>query len=194
MRQRGRRSRAGRPHGGTAGGCGQGDHRHRQARRDGGHRHHRRGTGEQPRRADARGVRQGRRADQQRVPGAIHEALRQHHVRAHEGRHRTDGVRRSANDPGLHPRIGRIEGFRGQRELDGGSPLAGQVRRLQDGQVGAAGDVADVGDRARRAGNPGELRSAGLYLGRNAEELLRAPGRQVRHQCRRHLQRCRSGI
>ena len=45
-----------------------------------------------------------------------------------------------------------------------------------------------------RAGYPGELRSARLYLGRNTEELLRTPGRQVRHECRRHLQRGRGGI
>ena len=31
----------------------------------------------------AQGVRQGRRADQQRVQGAVDETLRQHHVRTH---------------------------------------------------------------------------------------------------------------
>ena len=36
--------------------------------------------------------------------------------------------------------------------------IPGQVRRVQDGQVGAAGDVAVAGHRARRAGHPSELR------------------------------------
>ena len=50
---------------------------------------------------------------------------------------------------GFTPGAGRGEGLGGQRQLDGGAALAGQVRRLQDGQVGAAGDVAVAGHRAR---------------------------------------------
>ena len=132
--------------------------------------------------SDAGRVRQGRRADQQRLPGAVDEAVGQHHVRAHARRDRADGVRCAAADPGLHARARRVEGVGGQRELDGHPPLAGQVRRLQDGEVGAAGDVAVAGHRTRRAGYPSEFRCAGLYLGWNAEELLQPPGRQVRHQ------------
>ena len=131
-----------------------------QARGGGGHRHHRRGAGEQPRRGVAQGVRQGRRADQQRVPGAVDEAVGQHHLRAHARRDRADGVRRAAADPGLHPGAGRGERLGGQRELDGGAALAGQVRRLQDGEVGAAGDVAVAGHRTGRAGHPGQFGSA----------------------------------
>ena len=40
-----------------------------------------------------------------------------------------------------------------------------KVRRVQDGQVSAAGNVAVAGHRARRAGDPGELRCPRLYLG-----------------------------
>ena len=86
MCREGRRSGAGGPHGRTTRGRRQADHRPGPARGVGGHRHHRRGTGDQPRRGDAQGLRQGRRADQQRVPGAVDEALRQHHVRAHPRR------------------------------------------------------------------------------------------------------------
>ena len=135
---------------------------------DGRHRHHRRGAGQQSRRGVAQGLRQGRRVDQQRIPGAVDETVGQHHLRSHAGRDRADGVRRAADDPGLHSGAGRGEGVGGERELDGRAPLAGQVRRVQDGQVGAAGHVAVAGHRAGRAGHPGELCSARLYLGRHA--------------------------
>ena len=85
------------------------------------------------------------------------------------------------HDPGLHAGAGRGQGLGGQRQLDGGAPLAGQVRRVQDGEVGAAGDVAVAGHRTGRAGHPRQFGSARLYLGRHAAGLLRTPGRQVRH-------------
>ena len=90
---------------------------------------------------------------------------------------------------GFTPALAEAERLRRERQLDGDPALAGQVRRLQDGQVGAAGDVAVAGHRTRRAGHPGELRCAGLYLGRHAEELLQPSGRQVRHHRRADLRR-----
>lgn len=44
------------------------------------------------------------------------------------------------------------------------------------------GDVPIAGHRTGAAGHPGELRCAGLYLGRDSAELLRPSGRQVRHR------------
>ena len=76
-------------------------------------------AGGQPRQADAGGLRQGRRADQQRLPGAVDEAVRQHHVRAHPGGHRADRARCAADDPGLHAGAGRGQRLGGERELDG---------------------------------------------------------------------------
>ena len=42
----------------------------------------------------------------------------------------------------LHPGARGGERIGRQRELDGRAPFAGQVRRVQDGEVGAAGHVA----------------------------------------------------
>ena len=49
----------------------------------------------------------GRRADQQRVSGAVDETVGRHHVPAHPRRDRTDRARRPAADPGLHARARR---------------------------------------------------------------------------------------
>ena len=106
---------------------------------------------------------------------------------------------------GFTPALAESNGLGRQRQLDGGSALAGQVRRLQDGQVGAAGDVAVAGHRARRAGYPGELRccpatsgatrlksyfnhQAGKY-GTTVDEIYKATAVEHRPQAAAHRRR-----
>ena len=94
-------------------------------------------------------LRQGRRVDQQRVPGAVDEAVGRHQFSAHPRRDRAQRARRLAAHPGLHAGAGAVARIDRQRQLDGVAALPGQIRRLQDGQVDAAVDVAVVGHRAR---------------------------------------------
>ena len=187
MRARGRRPGAGGPHRRAPGRRRQADHRRGRSRGDGAHRHHRRRSGQQPRRRHPGGVRQGRRAGQQRVPGAVDETVRGHHISAHPRRDRTQRAGRAAADPGVHAGAGRVEGLGRQRQLHGDAALPGEVRRLQDGQVRAAGDVAVAGHRTGRAGHSRQFRCARLHLGRDAAGLLQPPGRQVRHHRRPDL-------
>ena len=73
---------------------------------------------------------------------------------------------------GFTPALAEAKRLNGERQLDGGPAFATQIGRVQDGQVGAAGDVAVAGQRTRRARHSRELCSARLYLGRHAQGLL----------------------
>ena len=65
---------------------------------------------EQSRRGVAQGLRQGRRVDQQRLPGAVDEAVGQHHVRSHPRRDRTHRARCAADHQGFTPALAEANG------------------------------------------------------------------------------------
>ena len=136
-----------------------------------------------------RGVRQGRRADQQRLPGAVDEAVGRHHFST-SATPSSSPCSARCGSPRASPR-------RWPRPTGSVVNVNSMVIRHSQAKYGAykmaksallamsQSLATELGEQGIRVNSV----AARLHLGRHAAGLLRPPGRQVRHHGRRRSTR-----
>lgn len=185
-RQRGRPG-AGGAYRRAAGEGGQGGQRRRPPGAGGAHRHHRRRRSRLPGRDHHGDLRQGRRADQQRVPGAVDETVGGNQFSAHPRRDRVERAGRAAADQAFTPALETAHGSIvnvNSMVLRHSQAKYGAYKMAKSALLSMSQSLAtELGEK----GHPGQFGCAGLHLGRYLAGLLRAPGGQVRHHGRADL-------